>query len=121
MNPQTRIPPSAQSMKAANASVTPAAMPQGGPPGMPGGMPPGAMPGEMPGAPGGMPGAPGEGGAPDLGQLIGQLAMVIQQQTGRPPTPQQLQAALAALVGGGGAPGQPPGQPPGAPPAPMGA
>jgi hypothetical protein len=116
MNPQTRIPPSAQSMKAANAS-TPGIPTPGGE----GGFPQASMP--MPGEGPGQEGQEGPGGAPDLGSLIGQLAQLIQAQTGRPPTPQQLQAALAALMGGGGAPGgSPAGLPsPGAPPAMMGA
>jgi hypothetical protein len=102
-------------MKAATAAqsdMSPAAMPA---PGGEGGFPQASMP--LPGE-----GAEQPGGAPDIGQLIGQLAQVIQAQTGRPPTPQQLQAALQALMGGGGAPGgSPAGLPPmGAPHAMMG-
>jgi len=119
-HPQMRVPPSPQSMKASAASNTPPTSPgaietpDGG-----GGFDATAMP--LPGE-GAMPqgmAPPGQEG-PDIGQLIGQLAMVIQAQTGQPPTPQQLQAALAALMGGGGAPGQPPGMTTGAPPAMMG-
>jgi hypothetical protein len=96
-------------MKAANAS-TPGIPTPGGEGGFNATSMP--MPGEG-GAPPGMPGEGGEGGGPDIGALIGQLAQVIQAQTGKPPTPQQLQAALAALMGGGGAPG---GTPAGLPP-----
>lgn len=100
------LPPSAMQLKPGNAAIAPGALQ------LPEGMAPGPGPQLS-----GPEQAPGGAAGPDaLQAVISQLVMAITQATGRPPTPQQLQAALMSLVGGGAAkavgPGAPPPQPP---------
>ena len=89
------LPPSATSLKPGNAAI------------QPGNLQPGAEGGGQPGLPqlSGPEAAPGGAAAPmdAIGPVIQQLIAAITQSTGKPPTPQMLQAALMSLVGGQGA------------------
>jgi hypothetical protein len=93
------LPPSASQLKPGNAAIAPGGLqlPMGQPAGAPG-LPQLSGEGAAPG---------GAAGPEGLQAAIQQLVAAITQATGKPPTPQQLQAAIMGLVGGGpgGAPG----------------
>lgn len=103
----------------------PASMGGGGPMPMGGGnapppMPPPGAAGPMPGGPQGAPGGPGgPGGGPQ--QIIQMIVQALQQQTGRPPTQQEIVSVLQRLQQAQGQGGMPPGAPPAGMQAPPGA